>query len=114
MRLSTFPTLHGEKAVVRVFAGPGRLLKIADLGLPDEVSESLSRSLDETSGAIILSGPAGSGKTTTLYACLRELSARSPGERRGAVALIALAVPLAFLCKGIVALGLGAGPPVTV
>ena len=40
------------------------------------------------------------------------IEARSPGERRGAVALIALAVPLAFLCKGIVAVGLGAGPPV--
>src|SRR5436305_6625457 len=40
------------------------------------------------------------------------IEARSSGERRGAVALIALAVPLAFLCKGIVAVGLGAGPPV--
>jgi 4-amino-4-deoxy-L-arabinose transferase-like glycosyltransferase len=40
------------------------------------------------------------------------IEARSPGERRGAVVLIALAVPLAFLCKGIVAVGLGAGPPV--
>jgi 4-amino-4-deoxy-L-arabinose transferase-like glycosyltransferase len=40
------------------------------------------------------------------------LEARSPGERRGAMALIALALPLAFLCKGIVAVGLGAGPPV--
>ena len=40
------------------------------------------------------------------------IEARSSGERRGAVALIAVAVPLAFLCKGIVALGLGAGPPV--
>jgi 4-amino-4-deoxy-L-arabinose transferase-like glycosyltransferase len=40
------------------------------------------------------------------------IEARSAGERRGAVALIALALPLAFLCKGIVAVGLGAGPPV--
>src|SRR4051812_2680738 len=81
MRLSTFPTLHGEKAVVRVFAGPGRLLRLNDLGLPVEVKEALSGFLDETSGAVILSGPAGSGKTTTIYACLRELAARSRGER---------------------------------
>jgi 4-amino-4-deoxy-L-arabinose transferase-like glycosyltransferase len=40
------------------------------------------------------------------------IEARSPGERRGAVALIVAAVPLAFLCKGFVALGLGTGPPV--
>ena len=81
MRLSTFPTLHGEKAVVRLFAGPGRYLTLDDLGLPDEVGRALSRLLDETSGAIVMSGPAGSGKTTTIYACLRELARRSAGAR---------------------------------
>jgi type II secretory ATPase GspE/PulE/Tfp pilus assembly ATPase PilB-like protein len=67
--------------VVRLFAGPGRFLRLNDLGLPDEVRDSLSRRLDETSGAVILSGPAGSGKTTTLYACLRELAERTRGQR---------------------------------
>ncbi|WP_165073657.1 GspE/PulE family protein [Paludisphaera rhizosphaerae] len=81
MRLSTFPTLHGEKAVVRIFAGPGRFLGLADLGLPDEIRDNLSRLLDETSGAIVLAGPAGSGKTTTIYACLREIARRSEGRR---------------------------------
>ncbi len=81
MRLSTFPTVFGEKAVVRVFATPGRFLRLDDLGLPAEVLDGLSRGLDETSGAIVLAGPAGSGKTTTIYACLRELAARRPGER---------------------------------
>ena len=82
MRLSTFPTLHGEKAVVRLFAGSGRFLRLGDLGLPAEVHDALAQVLEETSGAGILSGPAGSGKTTSLYACLRELAARSWGERR--------------------------------
>ena len=81
MRLCTFPTFFGEKAVVRMFAGPGRFLRLDDLGLPGEVRDELSHVLDETSGAIILAGPAGSGKTTTIYACLRELAARSRGER---------------------------------
>jgi type II secretory ATPase GspE/PulE/Tfp pilus assembly ATPase PilB-like protein len=81
MRLSTFPTLHGEKAVVRLFAGPGRFLRLDDLGLPADAREALSHFLNETSGAVILAGPAGSGKTTTMYACLRELAARSRGER---------------------------------
>ncbi|AMV39817.1 GspE/PulE family protein [Planctomyces sp. SH-PL62] len=81
MRLSTFPTLHGEKAVVRLFGGPGRFLVLDDLGLPEEVRETLSRLLDETSGAIVLAGPAGSGKTTTIYACLRELARRTDGRR---------------------------------
>jgi type II secretory ATPase GspE/PulE/Tfp pilus assembly ATPase PilB-like protein len=81
VRVSTFPTLHGEKAAVRLFAGPGRFQRLGDLGLPGEVEESLSRTLDETSGAVILAGPAGSGKTTTIYACLRELAARTGGQR---------------------------------
>ena len=81
MRLSTFPTVFGEKAVVRMFAAADRFLRLDDLGLPDEVRDGLSLGLDETSGAIILAGPAGGGKTTTLYAGLRELAARRPGER---------------------------------
>jgi type II secretory ATPase GspE/PulE/Tfp pilus assembly ATPase PilB-like protein len=81
MRLSTFPTLFGEKAVVRMFAGTGRFLTLSDLNLPAEVKGALSHRLADTSGAIVLSGPAGSGKTTTIYACLRELAASTRGER---------------------------------
>ena len=81
MRLSTFPTLFGEKAVVRMFAGSGRFLGLADLGLPAGVRDELSHRIDGTSGAIVLAGPAGSGKTTTIYACLRDLASRSRGER---------------------------------
>lgn len=73
MRVSTFPSLFGEKAVVRLFAGTGRLSRISDLGLPADIVSELPRMLVETSGLLIVSGPAGSGKTTTLYACLREL-----------------------------------------
>ena len=80
MRVSTFPTLYGEKAVVRLFAG-GRFLRIDDLGLPVEIASALRRLLAETSGAILITGPAGSGKTTTAYACLRELVASSESGR---------------------------------
>jgi general secretion pathway protein E len=81
MRVSTFPTLYGEKAVVRLFGGSSRYQRLADLGLPSEIHDALSRLLNETSGAIFLAGPAGSGKTTTVYACLRELVDRSAGTR---------------------------------
>jgi general secretion pathway protein E len=81
MRVSTFPTLHGERAVVRLFAGQNRYLHVADLGLPAEIEATLGRLLDETSGALVLTGPAGSGKTTTAYACLRDIVQSSAGRR---------------------------------
>jgi general secretion pathway protein E len=81
VRVSTFPTLHGEKAVVRLFAATGRFLRLNDLGLPVEVCNALGRLLEETSGAIVVSGPSGAGKTTTIYACLRELVESTGGRR---------------------------------
>ncbi|HEX4143219.1 MAG TPA: GspE/PulE family protein [Pirellulales bacterium] len=81
MRASTFPTLYGEKAVVRLFTSSSHFLQLADLKLGEDVEAGLGRLLSETSGAILVVGPAGSGKTTTLYACLREIAARSQGGR---------------------------------
>jgi type II secretory ATPase GspE/PulE/Tfp pilus assembly ATPase PilB-like protein len=97
MRVSTFPTIFGEKAVVRMFAEPGRFLRLDDLGLPAGVKDELARALDETSGALVLSGPAGSGKTTTIYACLRELAARSSGQR----GLVSLEDPVESIVPGV-------------
>jgi general secretion pathway protein E len=77
MRVSTFPTLHGERAVVRFFGGAGLYQRLDDLGLPADVLTILRNLLSETSGAIVISGPAGSGKTTTAYACLREIAGTS-------------------------------------
>jgi type II secretory ATPase GspE/PulE/Tfp pilus assembly ATPase PilB-like protein len=81
MRVSTFPTLYGEKAVVRLFASGGGYERLDQLGLPAEIRRTLDRLLHETSGAVLFSGPAGSGKTTTIYACLRELVAATAGRR---------------------------------
>jgi type II secretory ATPase GspE/PulE/Tfp pilus assembly ATPase PilB-like protein len=81
MRVSTFPTYFGERAVIRMFGGADDYQRIEDLGLPGEIRLTLMQLLDETSGAILFSGPAGSGKTTTLYTCLRELVLASRGGR---------------------------------
>ncbi|MBA3312966.1 MAG: Flp pilus assembly complex ATPase component TadA [Planctomycetota bacterium] len=77
MRLSVVPTVHGEKAVVRLFVGSGRYRQLGDLGLPDDVRQTIGRALAETGGVLLISGPAGSGKTTTAYAAMRELASVS-------------------------------------
>jgi len=81
MRVSTFPSVHGEKAVIRLFIGSGEYRTLASLGYPEETLEELSRNLYETSGVIMLTGPSGSGKTTTAYACLRGIVEGSPIRR---------------------------------
>jgi type II secretory ATPase GspE/PulE/Tfp pilus assembly ATPase PilB-like protein len=73
MRVSTFPTIHGEKVVVRLFDAGGRVLDLEDLGLSEPLYKNLVALLRQRSGAVFLTGPSGSGKTTTIYACLRHL-----------------------------------------
>jgi type II secretory ATPase GspE/PulE/Tfp pilus assembly ATPase PilB-like protein len=81
MRVSTFPTLYGERAVVRVFARAGTHQELDQLGLPPDLAQRLRALLSETSGALVISGPVGSGKSTTAYACLRELVRSTHGGR---------------------------------
>ena len=97
IRVSTFPTLYGERAVVRLFAAEGRFLYLDDLGLPHDVARQLHRLLAETSGAILVTGPAGSGKTTTAYACLRELVRQSAGGK----SIVSLEDPIESAVDGV-------------
>lgn len=86
VRVSTFPTLHGERAALRFLATSAPRQTLDQLGLPAPLEEAIKCSLESTSGMIIVTGPAGSGKTTTLYACLREIVQQS-GRSRGVVSL---------------------------
>ena len=82
VRISTFPTLFGEKVVARNLPrGAQPLANLSELGLPAEVQQSLRNALSQTSGALVIAGPAGSGKTTTAYACLREILHASGSQR---------------------------------
>jgi len=82
VRISTFPTLFGERAVLRMLgSGEKSLASLTQLGLPAAVEHELQRHLAATSGAVLVVGPAGSGKTTTAYACLREIVVTSAGGR---------------------------------
>ena len=86
MRLSTFPTLYGEKGVVRLFGTSDQYRWPTDLGLPADLLPELVGLLHETGGAILITGPAGSGKTTSAYACLRQLQ-REAGVGKSLVTL---------------------------
>lgn len=81
MRVSTFPTLFGEKAVVRLFVGSGTFRFLGELGLPEDIETSMKRLLDRRNGLLLITGPAGSGKTTTAYASLREIVKASNSTR---------------------------------
>ncbi len=78
IRVSTYPTVTGEKLVLRLF-NPTELRSLEQLQFPPEVQAELKGVLGQTGGLVLLTGPAGSGKTTTIYACLRALAA--PGGR---------------------------------
>ncbi|MBC7852194.1 MAG: type II/IV secretion system protein [Pirellulaceae bacterium] len=97
MRVSTFPTLYGERAVVRIFAAEGRYLYPEELELPEEVHAGLLRKLEETSGALLITGPAGSGKTTTAYAALRHLARKVAGSK----SLVSLEDPIEVALPGV-------------
>ena len=81
VRVSTFPTIHGEKAVVRFSVGSGHYRNLENLGYPADIEGEFEWLLQERSGLILFCGPAGSGKTTSLYACLREIQSTSLAPR---------------------------------
>ena len=73
LRLATFPTIHGESAVLRVLGQQEVSLDIDSVGLSGPGLAALKASLKQPSGLILITGPTGSGKTTTLYAALNAI-----------------------------------------
>ncbi len=76
LRVSVVPTLHGEKAVVRLLDGQAGPRQVETLGWPDDAQAALRDALVARSGLVVFSGPAGSGKTTAIYAALRAATVR--------------------------------------
>jgi len=72
IRVATYPTVTGEKIVLRLFNATA-VKRVGDLGLAESAQAALENFLSQTTGLMLLTGPAGSGKTTTIYACLRRL-----------------------------------------
>lgn len=74
LRLSTLPTAHGEKMVMRIFDPDILLQTFAQLGLANDDYERWERMCDNPNGIVLVTGPTGSGKTTTLYTSLKQLA----------------------------------------
>jgi len=72
-RVSFAPAMHGQKLVVRVLDAANAPLHIDDLQLPAKAREIIRRTSEQDAGMILVCGPTGSGKTTTLYAILRDI-----------------------------------------
>jgi MSHA biogenesis protein MshE len=74
VRISTLPTQYGESIVMRLLAQNTGMLVLDRMNLPPRVMTALRKALSRPSGMVLVTGPTGSGKTTTLYAALNELN----------------------------------------
>jgi type II secretory ATPase GspE/PulE/Tfp pilus assembly ATPase PilB-like protein len=79
LRLSIMPTTHGLRAAVRLPADLLAPRRLTELGLPPQLLGHLDRFAHADTGLLLLTGPAGSGKTTTIYALLEHIAAVAPG-----------------------------------
>jgi type II secretory ATPase GspE/PulE/Tfp pilus assembly ATPase PilB-like protein/CheY-like chemotaxis protein len=73
LRVSTLPASHGEKVVIRILNAKSTILSLDALGLQEDEREVMGKLLLNKEGIILVTGPTGSGKTTTLYASLRQV-----------------------------------------
>jgi len=92
MRVSTVPTVYGEKSVVRILDVDPRMFSLDALGFLPELAGSLRQLVRRPHGVLLLTGPASSGKTTTIYALLNEILT----ARRRATHMVTLEDPVEY------------------
>ncbi len=97
LRLSTYPTVRGEKAVVRLFTARAEDFRLETLGLGENVRAALELALTSREGLVVLTGPAGSGKTTTLYAAIQHVRDAAGAQRH----IVTIEDPAECLLPGI-------------
>ncbi|MFN8222542.1 MAG: ATPase, T2SS/T4P/T4SS family [Gaiellales bacterium] len=94
VRVAVLPTAHGEKTTLRILAQGDAPSSLADLGMWPRTEAALRKSIEQPFGSVLVVGPTGSGKTTTLYACLQELN--DPG-----VSIVTLEDPVEYKAAGL-------------
>jgi general secretion pathway protein E len=103
-RLAVFPTVHGQRAAVRVFYEEEGLHQLEGLGFSPGILAGLQRLAAAPQGVLLLTGPAGSGKSTTLAAILRHILQRHPGK-----SLVSLEDPVERHIDGVTQVQVSAG-----
>ena len=96
LRLAVMPTIHGPRAVVRLPAELTQPRTLADLGLPEQALAGLRAFASADAGLLLLTGPAGSGKTTTIYALVEYIAAAHPG-----LSIVSLEDPVERALRGV-------------
>jgi type IV pilus assembly protein PilB len=94
MRVSTLPTQYGEKVVIRLLEATAPILSFVDLGFPPEVASRLRQLIAMPQGMLLVTGPTGSGKSTTLYSALNLL-------RKPAVNIVTVEDPVEYALAGV-------------
>jgi len=94
LRVSTLPTQYGEKVVMRLLESDAPLQNFSTLGIPPEISRELDRILDQPQGMVLVTGPTGSGKSTTLYSSLNKV-------RKPTVNIITVEDPVEYAVPGL-------------
>lgn len=94
LRVSDLPTIHGEKIVIRILKRDGFLLGRDKLGMGSDDLEKLNRIMSSPYGIILVTGPTGSGKSTTLYTILSELNKTSTN-------IITVEDPVEYMMEGV-------------
>jgi len=94
LRVSTFPTSFGEKVVLRILDPKKGLKRVEELGLRGKNFEVFQKAIEKPYGMILITGPTGSGKTTTLYAILQKLNKEETN-------IVTLEDPVEYLIEGI-------------
>ena len=94
VRVSTMPTGHGERVVLRLLDKNAARLNLIDLGMAEDTRERFSTLIEKPHGIILVTGPTGSGKSTTLYAGLSQIDSK---ERN----ILTVEDPIEFAIEGI-------------
>jgi len=99
LRISTLPSLYGEKIVIRLLDKSKKLATLANVGFPESIAGPLVKILSQAQGFVLVTGPTGSGKSTTLYAILQQLKSEIDN-------VITVEDPVEYRLEGITQVGI--------